>query len=339
MASKSKMTIKDIAQVLGVSISTVSRALRDNPDISLKTREMVKNYAREHHYKPNALAMNLRTSHSKTVGVIIPQFVHHFFSCVLSGIEKAAKEEDYILLVSQSNENYEDEKRIIHSFEAAQVCGVITSLAKNTKVYDHYKELIANDIPLVFYDRICPDIKTERVVVDDYSGSFTAVEYLIQTGCKRIYFYSSNPKLEISKNRRNGFLDAMKRYHIPVEKDMIQICDTREQALAMTPNIIENASQRPDAFFAVNDETASGILHVCKQMKISVPDEISICGFTDGAVAMSTDPKLTTVGQNGEEVGKAAFHLLMQRLNSDEEPIRMRNHIVRTNLIVRGTTK
>lgn len=339
MASKPKMTIKDIARVLGVSISTVSRALRDNPDISLKTRQMVKDYAQANHYKPNALAMNLRTSHSKTVGVIIPQFVHHFFSCVLSGIEKAAKKEGYILLVAQSNEDYEDEKRIIQSFETAQVCGVITSLAKNTKVYDHYTELIASDIPLVFYDRICPEINTERVVVDDYAGSFTAVEYLIQTGCKRIHFYSSNPKMEISKNRRNGYLDAMKRYHIPVEKDMMQICDTREQALAMTPNIIENSSQRPDAFFAVNDETASGILHVCKQMKINVPDEISICGFTDGAVAMSTDPKLTTVGQDGEEVGKAAFQLLLHRINSDEDPPQMKNHIVRTNLIVRGTTK
>lgn len=339
MPSKSKVTIKDIARELGISISTVSRALRDNPDISLKTREVVKNYARLHHYKPNALAMNLRTSHSMTIGVIIPQFVHHFFSCVLSGIEQAAKAENYSLLVAQSNEKYEDERRIIQSFEAAQVCGVITSLAKETKTYDHYKELIANEIPLVFYDRICPEISTERVVVDDYAGSFTAVEYLIQTGCKRIYFYSSNPKLEISKNRRNGYLDAMKRYRIPVSEDMIKICDTREQALAMTPNIIENASQRPDAFFAVNDETAAGILRVCKQMKIKVPDEISICGFTDGEVAMSTDPKLTTVGQNGEEVGKAAFHLLMHRINSDEAPPQVRNHIVRTNLIVRGTTK
>ena len=279
--SKPQITIKDIARELGVSPSTVSRALKDNPDISQETREAIHKYAREHNYKPNALALNLRTSRSNTIGVIIPQLVHHFFSCVLSGIEETASQAGYNILVAQSNEKYEQEVKIVHSFLAARVCGVITSLAKDTSQYDHYQELLDNNIPIVFYDRICTGINTERVVVDDYAGSFSAVEYMIQTGCKRIFFYSAAPHLEISKNRRNGYLDAMKKYKIPV---------------------------------------------------------VSICGFTDGAIAQSTDPKLTTIEQHGEEVGKSAIHILIDKIE-DNPNSKSTNKIVRTNLVVRGTTK
>jgi LacI family transcriptional regulator len=334
--SNPQITIKDIAKALGVAPSTVSRALQDNPGISRETKDAVRNYAQEHHYKPNILALNLRTSRSNTVGVIIPQLVHHFFSCVLSGIEATAAEAGYNILVAQSNERYECEVKIAHSFLAARVCGVIASLAKDTVCYDHYQELLDHNIPIVFYDRICTGIRTERVVVDDYAGSFGAVEYLIQTGCKRIFFYSGPPRLEISKNRRNGYLDAMRKYKIPVNDHMIKFCDTREQAIAITPDILEE-TDRPDGFFAINDETASGILYACKQARLKVPDEVSICGFTGGAIAQTTDPKLTTIEQHGEEIGQSAIGLLIDKIEGKQE--KSSNKIVRTNLVVRGTTK
>ena len=220
--------------------------------------------------------------------------------------------------MAQSNESYEQEVKIVHSFLAARVCGVIASLAKETSQYDHYQELQDNDIPIVFYDRICTGIKTERVVVDDYAGSFAAVEYMIQTGCRRIFFYGAAPHLEITKNRRNGYLDAMKKYKIPVDDQMILLCDTRERAIAITPDLLESP-ERPDGLVGVK-----------------VPDEVSICGFTDGAIAQNTDPKLTTVGQHGEEVGISAFGILHEKLEGN---IKASNKIVRTNLIVRGTTK
>lgn len=332
-----QITIKDIARALGVSPSTVSRALKENPGISLKRREAIQAYAREHNYKPNALALNLRTSRSNTIGVIIPQLVHHFFSCVLSGIEKKAAQAGYHVLIAQSSEQYEQEVKIVYSFLSARVCGVITSLAKDTTTYDHYQELLNNNIPIVFYDRICPDIPTGRVVVDDYAGSFAAVEYMIQTGCKRIFFYSADPHLEITKNRRNGYMDAMKKHKIAVNSSMIKFCDTRKQAIEMTPAFLELAD-RPDGFFAINDETASGILYACKRLGLHVPDEVSICGFTDGAIAQSTDPELTTVEQHGEEVGKSAIKLLINKIEGREESKNL-NKIVRTNLVVRGTTK
>jgi len=255
---------------------------------------------------------------------------------VLSGIEKAAAEAGYNILVAQSNESYEQEVKIVHSFLAARVCGVIASLAKDTSQYDHYQDLLNNNIPIVFYDRICTGLKTERVVVDDYAGSFAAVEYMIQTGCKRILFYGAAPHLEITKNRRNGYLDAMKKYKIPVDDSMIMLCDTRERAISITPDILEG-SEHPDGFFAINDETASGILYACKLVGKKVPDEVSICGFTDGAIAQSTDPKLTTVEQHGEEVGRSAFSILIGKLEGGDD--KSSNKIVRTNLVVRGTTK
>ena len=336
LMNKPQITIKDIARALNVSPSTVSRALKDNPDISRETRDLIHAYAREHNYKPNVLAVNLRSSRSNTIGVIVPQLVHNFFSCVLSGIETAAAKAGYNIIVAQSNESYEQEVKIVHSFLAARVCGVIASLAKNTEQYDHYQELLNNDIPIVFYDRICTELKTERVVVDDYAGSFAAVEYMIQTGCKRIFFYGASPHLEITKNRRNGYLDAMKKYKVPVDDSMIKLCDNRERAIAITPDLLES-DNRPDGFFAINDETAAGILYACKLVGLKVPDEVSICGFTDGAIAQSTDPKLTTVEQHGEEVGKSAFGILTDKLNGHEG--KSTNKIVRTNLVVRGTTK
>ena len=255
---------------------------------------------------------------------------------MLSGIEKDAAEAGYNILVAQSNESYEQEVKIVHSFLAARVCGVIASLAKDTSQYDHYQDLLNNNIPIVFYDRICTGLKTERVVVDDYAGSFAAVEYMIQTGCKRILFYGAAPHLEITKNRRNGYLDAMKKYKIPVDDSMIMLCDTRERAISITPDILEGPGH-PDGFFAINDETASGILYACKLVGKKVPDEVSICGFTDGAIAQSTDPKLTTVEQHGEEVGRSAFSILIGKLEGGDD--KSSNKIVRTNLVVRGTTK
>lgn len=333
--NKPQITIKDIARALGVSASTVSRALRDNPDISEETRRQVQDYAREHHYKPNVMAVNLRASRSNTIGIIVPQMVHHFFSCVLSGIEQAATQAGYNIIVAQSNESYEQEVRIVHSFLTARVCGVIASLAKGTSRYEHYQELLEDHIPVVFYDRICTGLQTERVVVDDYAGSFAAVEYMIQTGCKRIYFYGTSPHLEITKNRRNGYLDAMRKYRIPVTDDMMRLCDTRERAIAITPDILET-SPRPDGFFAINDETASGILYACKLVGARVPDDVSICGFTDGAIAQNTDPKLTSVEQRGEEVGRCAMSILLDKLDGKEK---VGNKIVKTNLVVRGTTR
>ena len=333
--AKSQMTMKDIARELDVSISTVSRALKGQSGVKDRTRSRILQYCSKHHYMPNLIAANLRSRSSRLIGVIIPDFTNYFFSCVLSGIEAAASKEGFRIIVAQSKDDFLREEEITHSFLEARVSGVITSLAKGTTNIQHFQDLMNQGIPVVFYDRISTDLPTDRVVVDDYAGALAAVEYMIETGCKNIYFYSSPPHLEITKNRRNGYLDAMHKHGFKVTPEMMPLCDNRQEAIKLTQKILKQ-EHRPDGFFAVNDMTAAGILYACKLAGVQVPQEISICGFSGDAISETTDPLLTTVDQKGEEVGQRAFQLLQHRITGQEHAQKM---IVRTKLLIRGTTK
>jgi len=334
---KPQITIKDIARALNISPSTVSRALKNHPDISQETKDAVNLYAKENNYKPNTLALSLRMSRNNTIGVIVPEIVHYFFSSILSGIEQVANAEGYNVLLCQSDENYEKEIRNTKALVETRVAGVLASLAKHTTNYNHFQDIIDSGIPLVFFDRICIGINTDRVVVDDYAGAFAAVEYLIQTGCKRIAFYSSPFHLEISKNRKNGYMDALRKYGIPVDDSLIKVCDTREEAIIITPEILDRPD-RPDGFFSTNDHCAAGILYACKLAKLKIPQDVSIMGFSDGELAKACDPMLSTVEQHGYEMGKHAAKLLIDKINGETRG-QYTNKIVKTNLIIRGTTK
>ena len=334
---KPQITIKDIARALGISPSTVSRALKNHPDISQDTKDNVNKYAKEFNYKPNTLALSLRMSKNNTIGVIVPEIIHYFFSSILSGIEQIANQEGYNVIICQSSEDFEKEVRNTQALIATRVSGVLACLSKHTTNYDHFQDIIDSDIPLVFFDRICIGINTDRVVVDDYAGAFAAVEYLIQTGCKRIAFYSSPFHLEISKNRKNGYMDALRKYGLTVDESLIRVCDTREEAIIITPEILDRPD-RPDGFFAINDHCAAGILYATKLAKIKVPQEIAIMGFSDGELAKACDPMLSTVEQHGYEMGKHAAKLLIDKINGETQG-RYTNKIVKTNLIIRGTTK
>jgi len=334
---KSPITIKDIARELNISPSTVSRALQNHPDISLTTRDRVQNYAKLHHYKPNGLALSLRTSKNNTIGVIIPEIIHYFFSSVLSGIEEVADNEGYNVIVCQSGENYEKEVRNTEALISSRVSGVLASLSKNTTNYDHFQEIVDSDIPLVFFDRICIGILTDKVVVDDYAGAYSVTEYLIKTGCRRIAFFSSPPHLEISKNRRNGYLDALRKNKIEVDEGLIRICDTREEAIRITPELLK-MEDHPDGFFAINDECAVGILYAVKQSGLKVPEDISIFGFSNGEFAKASDPMLSTVEQHGFDMGMNAAKLLIAKIKGETHG-QYTNKIIKTNLVLRGTTR
>lgn len=334
---KTQITIKDIGRALNISPSTVSRALKNHPDISQNTKDSVKKYAKDFNYKPNTLALSLRMSRNNTIGVIVPEINNYFFSSVLSGIEQIANQEYFNVILCQSDENYEKEVRNTQALISTRVSGVLASLCKHTTNYDHFQEIIDSDIPLVFFDRICIGINTDRVVVDDYAGAFAAVEYMIQTGCKRIAFYSSPLHLEISKNRKNGYLDALRKYGLTVDESLIRVCDTREEAIIITPEILDQPN-RPDGFFAINDHCAAGILYAVKLAKLRIPEDIAIFGFSDGELARACDPMLSTVEQHGYEMGKNAAKLLLDKINGITHD-QYTNKIVKTNLIIRGTTK
>ena len=341
MKEKTPITMKDIAKALGVSVATVSRALQDSPRISEERRNTIKKYAREHHFNPNFMAGSLRKSRVQPlhiIGVIMPELTHYYFSSVLAGIEEEAARRGYRVIVTQSNEKYEREVEICRSFADYNVCGVIVSQAKDTKDYDHFRRLQELGIPMVFYDRICTALDVSRVVVDDYMGAFNAVNYLIATGCRRIAFYGSSMRLEISKNRYNGYKDAILKAGLKVNPDFVIECDNRIDAENVTPRLLEQ-EVIPDGFFAVNDDTAIGIMYTAKRMGYRVPQDISICGFTNGQRAIACDPMLTTVEQRGVKVGQESVDILIDQVEGIIPADKIEKRVVRTRLIVRGTTR
>lgn len=333
--------MRDIAEALGVSVATVSRALKDSPRISAEQRDRIKSYAKAHDYYPNVLAECLRsnvTRSSKAIGVIVPQFEHFYFSSVLSGINQEAMSHGYTLMVSESLDEYETEALICKRFLENRVCGVIVSEAKNTVRYDHFKRILDCHMPLVFYDRICTGINCDRVVVDDYQGAFNAVNYMIERGCRRVAFYGSPMTMEISKNRYNGYRDALLHNGLEPDDRFFRICDNRSDAEAITPELLSQ-EEIPDAFFAVNDDTAIGILYTAKRMGYRVPEDISICGFTNGQRAVASDPMLTTVEQRGQRVGEEAANILISKVEGELPMEKIEKRIVRTRLVIRGTTR
>ncbi|MCH3970160.1 MAG: LacI family transcriptional regulator [Prevotella sp.] len=341
MKEQESITMKDIARRLGVSIATVSRALQDSPRISARQRARIQIYAKEHHFYPNIIGAALRHSRMipmKIIGVIIPQFVHYYFASVLTGIEEEARNRGYRIMVALSDERYVREVEICEDFFKDKVCGIIVSQAKDTIKYDHFQKLIDNGVPLVFYDRICTGVNSSRVVVDDYAGAYTAVTHLIDTGCRRIAYYGSSMTLEISKNRYNGYKDALLKHGLKVDESIIRLCDNRSEAEAITPSLL-SMKDRPDAFFAVNDDTAIGALYTAKRMGFDIPGEISICGFTNGNRAVTCDPMLTTVEQHGRQVGEEAANILIGQVEGTIPMDKVEKRIVRTRLIVRGSTR
>lgn len=341
MKETTHITMKDIAREMGVSVSTVCRALKDSPRISQRQKERIQTYAREHNFVPNMLGEALRHSKvtpMKVIGVIVPQFTHYFFSSILSGIEREARSRGYLVVVAQSEERYEREASICEEFYRARVCGVIVSQAKDTTRYTHFSKLLDAGVPLVFYDRICPGLDCSRVVVDDYMGAFNAVSHMIETGCQRVAFYGSPMQLEISKNRFNGYKDALAKHHILLDNDIVMQCDNREEAERITPALLEK-EDRPDAFFTVNDNTAIGVLYTAKHMGFRVPEEISVCGFTNGESATSCDPQLTSVEQHGAEIGRRATDILIAHVEGTIPLEKAQKSIIRTRLVIRGTTR
>lgn len=341
MSENGTITMKDIARELGVSVATVSRALQNSPRISVEQRERIQAYARAHNFFPNILAGTLRRSRVeplRIIGVIVPQIAHYYFSTILSGIEEEASLRGYRIMVAQSDERYEREVRICQSFLENRVCGVIVSQAKDTVRYEHFQQLLDAGLPLVFYDRICTGLNTNRVVVDDYQGAFTAVSHLIETGCRRIAFYGSSMKMEISKNRYNGYRDALLQAGLHPNDSLSFECDNHAAAEEVTPGLLSRPD-RPDAVFAVNDDTAIAVLYTAKRMGLQVPEDLSICGFTNGERAVACDPKLTTVEQRGSRVGQEAVDILVDHVEGVIPLDKVEKRVVKTRLIVRGTTR
>jgi LacI family transcriptional regulator len=332
---KENITIKDIARELGISPSTVSRALKDHPDISKATKDAVNELAERWHYRPNPIALSLKSGSSKTIGVIIPEVVHFFFSTVISGIEDAVYERDYNMILCQSNEMPEHEIKNIQTLLASRVDGILASVTKNTTDFSHYRSIIEKDIPLVFFDRVAEEIETDRVVIDDEEGAYKAVIHLLRSGRKRIIHLSGPPNLAIARNRLNGYLRAMKEYRLTPSTDDIVKCDTIEEAEKTIPMLLKR-DPGPEAFFVVNDLTAAQTLMISKRQGMKIPEDIAVVGFTNSQLAKLTEPGLTSVDQKGYEMGQHAAKLLLERIENMRRPFQ--TIVINSELVIRGST-
>jgi LacI family transcriptional regulator len=332
-----QVTIKDLAKILGISVSTVSRALKNHPDISIETKQTVRELAQKLKYEPNALALNLRRKKTNTIGVIIPEIVHHFFSSVISGIEDVAYDLGYNVMVCQSNESYEREVINAQALLSNRVDGVLISVSKTTHDFDHFRNFISQGIPVVFFDRICADIMTDRVITNDEGGAYLATEFLIKKGCKHVAHYAAPQNLLIGKGRLTGYQRALKQNGFEYDPKLVLHCDTRELAMEKTTNFFQNNPQI-DGIFAVNDSTAIAAMQMVQKLGRNVPNDVAVVGFGDGPIALITCPTLTTVEQKGYEMGTEAIDLLLHRIDNEGVSDSFQTKVLAPAIIAREST-
>jgi LacI family transcriptional regulator len=312
-----RITIHDIALELNITFSTVARALNNHPAISDATKKAVKETAERLGYRQNKLASSLRSGKTHVIGVIVPSLHVSFFSSVVHGIERIMNDNGYSILLYQTNESFDQEKKGIETFLNSRVDGIIASITTETKDFDHYKEIKKRNIPLIFFDRTAEEVVAPSVTIDDYKGGFIATEHLIKQGYKNILHITAVQDISIFKHRLEGYLDALKTYHLPVNEDLII---KGNFSLEFGRSVIKNLKSRNvtfDAVFALEDFTAMGVMQELKAENISVPEDVGVIGFANESFGELVSPQLSTIDQQtikmGEEAGKLFLKISRQK--------------------------
>ncbi len=331
------VTIKDIARELNISPSTVSRALKNHPDISEATKRVVNELAKKLKYRPNAVALSLKQRRSNTIGVIIPEIVHYFFSSVISGIEDVAYDAGFNVIICQSNEKFEREVANINTLFDSRVDGILISISKETDNFQHFYNLRDNNIPMVFYDRVIPGFLADQVVIDDLDAAYQATRHLIDSGRKRIAHFAGPQKLLIGQQRKEGYLKALREEGLDIDKELIIEADTCEKAGLAVMKLI-NSKKGVDGIFAVNDLTAIGAMKTIQKKGIVIPDEIAVVGFSDGRFSEVINPTLTSVDQHGYEMGTVATEMLLKRITSEKDDYPYETKVLNADLIIRDSS-
>lgn len=337
---KPKITLKDIAKELDVSISTVSKALKNSKEISKDTKDRIKAFAKFYNYRPNNIALSLKNRRTKNIGVIIPDIVHHFFTTVFRGIEMYANQMGYNVIVCISDESFDKEVINMEMLANGSIDGFILSLSAETQRkndFTHLKELLDQGIPIVLFDRVTQDIACDKVILNDVEISRESVTHFIKTGSKKIALITTENYFNVSESRKEGYLAALKGNNIPLDENLIL---TLPHDLDNTTLITEFFQKNKiEAILCVNEIFAIQCMSVIQQLGFKIPDDISIIGFTDGILSRYSSPKLSTVAQHGEKMGKLAAKMLINRMESTEvveEPFR--TEVINATLIKRGST-
>jgi DNA-binding LacI/PurR family transcriptional regulator len=335
---KEQVTLRDIAKNLNISISTVSRALRNAPEISKKTRNIVTGMAKKLNYQPNQVAQSLRTKKTNTLGIIVPDIVTHFFSANISGIQEMTAKEGYNIIICQSNECYETEVKYINTLVASRVDGLLISLSRETTASKHLKTLENKNIPFVLFDRVSEEINTSKITVDDHDGAFKATEHLIEMGCKRIAHLSGPEKLSISKSRVQGYLDALNKNGIQPAAELLRHSSLSEEDIIAQVNTLLDLPQLPDAIFAINDPVAIKAMLMIKERGLKIPEDIALVGFTNEPVSALIEPSLSTVAQPAYQIGQIAARQVLEQINEPDN-FTPQSIVLQTELIVRNSSR
>ncbi len=336
---KGRVTIHDIAKHMKLDSSTISRALNDSPRVKAKTKERIRQVAKELGYKPNVMAANLRTQSSKTIGVIVPWISRYFFSSAISGIEEVAYSQGYNVIICQSHDEYDREVTNAYTLFANRVEGILTSVAMDTIKYEHLEQFIEEGIPLVFFDRYAPEVKACRVVIDDFKTAYQVTEHLIKQGRERIAHFSGPGNLNIYKDRFNGYKKALEDYGKVFDPAMVY--ESRlliDDGIAGIKHLL-SLPDRPDALFSSNDLAAiAAMKYISKHTEFTVPKDIAVAGFSNSPGASIIEPGLTTVDQSGEEIGKIAAKRLIDEIKRDIDKGTNEVITVNSKLIVRESS-
>ncbi|RED50557.1 LacI family DNA-binding transcriptional regulator [Seonamhaeicola aphaedonensis] len=336
---KKRITLKHIANQFDVSIATVSKALSDSYEISAKTKEKIQQYAKEHHYKPNSVALSLLNKKTKTIGVIIPNIMNNFFAKVFVGIEEKATEKGYSLISCISNESYEKEVKTMELLKNGTLDGFILSLAEETQEkeqYQHLKNTINEGVPMVLFDRVTDEIACDKVIVDDFEGARNATNHLIKTGCKRIALISVIDNLSVGKLRAKGYEKALTDNNITIDPKLIVKIGKREDFETAMKIVL--ADKSIDGLLCLEESSAVQSLEIVKRMGYHMPNEMSIICFTNGKLPQYVTPRITTISQHGKYIGEMAAKILIDRLEGEiDAPFQTK--VIKTSLIERESTK
>lgn len=338
----SKITLKEIAKILGISTSTVSKALKNYSDINVNTKLRVQELAKKHNYTPNAFAQSLRSNETKIVGILVPDLVHHFFSSIIAGAIREAEKHGYLIIVLESNESYEDEIEKLKLLVDKNIDGIMLSLSDKTITYDYINSIIHDGMPVVLFDKISHLIECPKVIIDDRKAAFNATDHLIKTGCKKIAHITGPLKPKTTIDRFMGYKIAIETAKMPFDKSLIYTSEnfSFEDGYNLTGRIM---AEHPDVdgIFAFIDPVAIGVLKRLKEEKIKVPKQVSVIGFSNWFMSKTTAPSLTTIDQPGYAIGQHAFQLLLKSLDQKRarKPFTSETVEIPTSVVIRQSTK
>ncbi|WP_295122034.1 LacI family DNA-binding transcriptional regulator [uncultured Chitinophaga sp.] len=335
------ITIKDIAKALGLSLSTVSRALKGSYKISEATQQRVKNYAAEHHYRPNLIAQRLKNKNSRCIGVALGTIPNSFYAEVMNGIESVAYEKDYMVIVTQHFESYEREVKNLENLTWRSIDGLLVSLSSETKDLSHLTKMQQQELPIVYFDRVPEHQACHKITTDNFGGAYEATTHLIQIGYQRIAHITSSPHMSISRGRLEGYYQALADHDMPQQEQYIKYC----RHGGMLPEEVENAldellklPEPPDAIFTASDRLTMHTFTLLRKWNIAIPSRVALAGFSNFASPELLDPALTTVKQSAFEMGSLATRLMIELIESKRPVEGFQHKVLATELCVRESS-